>query len=144
MPEPIFEAVVVALYAAGVLMSLAFVVTWYPLAFQALRHRRKDVSFIRIVDYAGLHLFVALAFALILRTFFLYGLTPPQDAVAGFSRLLLPLGIDILVGLRLYKWGQKLWDHRHGATPGSPEALESVSKEGSWSDSATPEDAPPV
>ena len=123
--EP-YELAVIVLYALGALMSLAFVLTWFPLAFRALAKSHKDVSLVRILDYAGLHLFVALSFSLVLRTLVLYGISAPPDTVAAFGRLFLPLGIDILVGIRLFRWSRKLWEYRHGAD--EEQILSGVSK----------------
>ena len=88
-------------------------------------------------------LFVVLSFLLIIRSYAEYGLAPPQDPVAAFARIFLPLGIDVLVGLRLYKWIRKLWDRSSAAgdssVAGDSEVLDGVSK-GSWHPDDLPED----
>lgn len=108
-----FKTVLIAAYAVGALMSGAFVFTWFPLALRALRHHRRDVSLLRIIDYAGLQLVVFLAFLLILRTLLVYGVAPPQDGLAAVSRVLLPFMLDVIIALRLWKWGVRLWESRH-------------------------------
>jgi hypothetical protein len=121
-----FAPVLLGFYVLGVLMSGAFVLTWFPLAFRALAHHRRDVSLMRIVDYAGLQLLIFLAFLLIIRNFVVFGIPEPQDELAGFSRVFLPVALDIIIGLRLYKWARQLWTHRHGG--GDPQLLSGVSK----------------
>lgn len=109
--------VIVGLYVAGLLGALAFCVTWYPLAFRALAHHDKDVSLIRIFDYAGIQLAILLSFALILRNFAVYGIAVPQDDLSVVGRLMLPLTVDGIIFLRLFKWGRQLWRSRHGSRP---------------------------
>lgn len=121
-----FGPVVFALYALGIVMSGLFVLTWFPLAFRALGHHRKDVSLLRITDYAGLHLIIFFAFALILRNLIVFGVPEPQDQLAGFARVFLPVGLDTIIGLRLYKWLRQLWRFRRGG--GDPDMLSGVSK----------------
>jgi hypothetical protein len=112
-----FDGVITGLYVAGVIMSGAFVLTWFPMALRALLHHQRDVSFVRILDYAGLQLVVFLAFILILRTVFTYGISDPQDNVAIVSRVLLPLMLDVIIGLRLWKWILRIWEARHEGGP---------------------------
>lgn len=99
-----FNVSVVTFYVLGVLMSGAFVFTWFPLAFRALVRDRQEVSLLRIVDYAGLQLIIFLAFLLILRNFAVYGIPPAPDDLAAFARVFLPLSLDLIIGLRLFTW----------------------------------------
>lgn len=125
--EPdIFYVVIWGLWILAAVMSGAFVLTWFPLAFRALAAKRSEVSLLRIADYAGLQLFVLLAALLTLRTMSLYGIVPPRDELSVFGRVFLPLGIDILVGLRLGRWVRHLWKYRRGG--GDPALLSGVSK----------------
>lgn len=109
-----FVWTLVSLYVVGAILSGLFVLTWFPLALRALMTRERDVSLVRIVDYAGLQLIVFLAFMLILRGFGLHGVTPPpeNDSLAVVSRFLLPAMLDVIIALRLWRWGHRLWEAR--------------------------------
>lgn len=121
-----FDTLVIVLWAICALMAGGFVITWFPLAFRALAARRQDVSLLRIIDYAGLQLFVFLASVLTLRTMLTYGVVPARDEISVFTRIFLPAGISVLVALRLFRWGRHLWRYRRGG--GDSALLAGVSK----------------
>jgi hypothetical protein len=106
-----FDATIIGLYVLGFSMAAAFLGTWLPLALRALVKRRAHVTALEVADYAGLHLIVLLAFALILRNLYVYGVipVPPDDHLAVAGRLVLPIGLNLFVGLRLALWIRHLW-----------------------------------
>jgi hypothetical protein len=106
-----FDATIIGVYVLGAVMSAAFLFTWLPLALRALVKRRAHITALDVADYAGLHLIVLLAFALILRNIYVYGVTPlpSEDHLAIAARLALPIGLNLFVGLRLFVWIRHLW-----------------------------------
>lgn len=109
--------IIIGLYVVGLIGALVFCFTWYPLAFRALAHHEKDVSLVRIFDYAGFQLAILLSYSLLLRNFAVYGIAAPQDDLSVVGRLMLPLTVDAIIFLRLFKWGRQLWRTRHDGRP---------------------------
>lgn len=108
-----FDDFIVALYVVGFLAAGLFCFTWFPLAVHARYRRGREVSWVRIVDYAGLQLVIFLTFGLILRNAWVFGILPPRDTLGAIARILLPLLLDALVLIRLGKWVMILRRHRH-------------------------------
>lgn len=121
-----FRAILLSLYLVGFAGALLFCLTWYPLAFRALYHHADNVSVARIFDYAGVQAAIVLAYGFILRNFATSGIQPLEDPLSLVGRVLLPLTVDAIIFLRLYKWGRQLWIHR--AVPGPPDPLRGVSQ----------------
>lgn len=123
-----FQTIIISLYVVGVVSAAIFCFTWYPLAFRALRHHRREVSLVRIIDYAGVQLAILLAFGLVLRNILVYGVNPAPDALSAAGRLLLPITIDFVLLLRLGKWSRRLWENYRDPQVDSA-ALEHVERE---------------
>jgi hypothetical protein len=108
-----FEGTLIFLYALGFVLAGLFVITWTPLAVHAWWTKRSpEVSWLRILDYAGLTVIVFLTFGLLVRNFMINGVAPPGDILSSAGRLGLPSALTFLVALRLFKWLRTLRRHR--------------------------------
>lgn len=107
------------LYGIGILLSGAFVVTWFPLAFKAWWRLGGSVAIHRIMDHSGLQLCVLLAFSMVLHDITNSGIESPSGPWAVLGRIILISGIDLIVAIRAARWFHLLWVHRkdrdHGA-----------------------------
>jgi hypothetical protein len=121
------QALLYGLYLAGFVMAGMFCITWFPLAFRALRRDRAEVSVAKIFDYAGVMLALFLSFGLILRNLHLYGTTDYREPLSLIGRVALPLVLDAMIALRLVRWLHYLRAHR-GEPDTAKDLLVGVSK----------------
>lgn len=116
------------LYGIGILLSGAFVVTWFPLAFKAWLRLGGNVAIHRIMDHSGLQLCVLLAFSMVLHDITQSGIESPPGPWAALGRVILISGIDLIVAIRAARWFRLVWVHRDDRNHGAA-VLSGVSKQ---------------